>query len=319
MRQFLASLLCGLLAWCVPAWSASVPGIGAVSPQARQVAGDPHVLVLGAVSDDPGADYGRLKPLLDYAVARLGDAGIREGRILMARDAQQMASYLRRGRVDWVTGSAATGARLQMQAGAQALVLGERNGTSRCRTLLFVRRDSNVRRIEDLRGRSIAFANGSSTGAYFVPAMQLLERHLPLQLLASPLDHPGSGAVGYVFARSQSNIAAWVERGLVDAGTASDADWDDPHVMPAGLRDDLMVIDRSPAYPRAVEMVRADLGETVRDRLRDVLLGAAGDPDAREPLLEYSRTTRFLPVDAEAAADLDRVRAGVARVRAEVE
>ena len=72
-------------------------------------ADDAHVLVLGRISDDPKAHYEQLKPLLDYVVPRMADVGIREGRILMARDAQQMNSYLRRGRVDWVTETAGTG------------------------------------------------------------------------------------------------------------------------------------------------------------------------------------------------------------------
>src|SRR5690606_35087778 len=63
---------------------------------------DDNVLVLGRISDNPKAHYEQLKPLLDYVVPRMRDVGITEGRILMARDAQQMASYLRRGRVDWV-------------------------------------------------------------------------------------------------------------------------------------------------------------------------------------------------------------------------
>jgi phosphonate transport system substrate-binding protein len=72
-------------------------------------AGDPHVLVLGRISDDPKAHYEQLKPLLDYVIPRMAGVGIREGRILMARDEQQMTSYMRRGRVDWVTETAATG------------------------------------------------------------------------------------------------------------------------------------------------------------------------------------------------------------------
>lgn len=56
-----------------------------------------RVLVLGRISDDPKAHYEQLQPLLDYVVARMHDVGIKEGRILMARDPQQMASYLRRG------------------------------------------------------------------------------------------------------------------------------------------------------------------------------------------------------------------------------
>jgi phosphonate transport system substrate-binding protein len=67
------------------------------------------VLVLGRISDDPKAHYEQLKALLDYVVPRMKDVGIREGRILMAKDAQQMGSYLRRGRVDWVTETAGTG------------------------------------------------------------------------------------------------------------------------------------------------------------------------------------------------------------------
>ena len=66
------------------------------------------VLVLGRVSDDPKSHYDQLKPLLDYVVPRMASVGIRSGRILMAKDAQQMGSYLRRGRVDWVTETAGT-------------------------------------------------------------------------------------------------------------------------------------------------------------------------------------------------------------------
>ncbi|MFX4073827.1 hypothetical protein, partial [Enterococcus faecalis] len=64
------------------------------------------VLVLGRISDDPATHYDQLKPLLDYVVPRMREVGIRSGEILMAPDARQMASYLRRGRVDWVSETA---------------------------------------------------------------------------------------------------------------------------------------------------------------------------------------------------------------------
>ena len=98
------------------------------SPPAR--AADPHVLVLGRISDDPKAHYEQLKPLLDYIVPRMADVGITEGRILMAGDLQQMTSYLRRGRVDWVTETSANAMRLQERAGATPILLTERDGVS---------------------------------------------------------------------------------------------------------------------------------------------------------------------------------------------
>lgn len=287
-------------------------------PVAR-AAEDSHVLVLGRISDDPKAHYEQLKPLLDYVVPRMADVGIREGRILMARDVQQMTSYLQRGRVDWVTETSGTAMQLEARAGAMPLLLTERDGVSRYSTVFLARRDSGLRGIDDLRGRSVAFQNTSSTSAYFVPAAELLGRGVPLTILLSPHDRPEADAVGYVFARSELNIATWVHKRLVDAGAMSNLDWDNPTRVPLSYRRDLVVIHRSEAYPRALEMVRQGTAPKVRARLQQVLEQAADDPDAREAMLRFFKTTRFLPIDAPSRSALAKLRAGVMRVRAEVE
>ena len=90
--SFRAFALCLLLYWM---------------PTVARADGD--TLVLGQISDDPKSQYQRLKPLLDYVVPRMKDVGITRGRILMARNDRQMASYLRSGRVDWVSETAASG------------------------------------------------------------------------------------------------------------------------------------------------------------------------------------------------------------------
>lgn len=290
-----------------------------VVPGTASADGQRHILVLGRISDDPRSHYEQLKPLLDYVVPRMADVGIREGRVLMARDAQQMASYLRRGQVDWVTETAGTAMLLQQRSGAQPLLLTERDGVARYRTVFFVRRDSGLEALEDLQGRSVAFQNNASTSAYFVPAIELLRRKMSLSLLLSPMDKPSGGTVGYVFARSELNIGAWVHKRLVDAGTMSDIDWHNLARVPASYRKDLEVIHISEPVPRALEMVRADLDPKVQARLREVLIEAASDPPAREALEYFFRTTRFMPIDSEARQVLDRLRGGVVQVRAEVE
>jgi phosphonate transport system substrate-binding protein len=209
--------------------------------------------------------------------------------------------------------------RLQDRDGAQPLLLTERNGARDYRTLVFVRKDSGIAGLEGLVGRSVAFQDTSSTSAYVVPASMLLERRLPLQVLLSPMDRPDPRAVGYVFARSESNIATWVHKRLVDAGTISNLDWDNPRRIPPSYREDFRIIAQSPSYPRALEMVRGGLDARIRARLREVLLEAGNDPDAREALLQFFGTTRFLPLDGPTMESLEALRHGVARVRAEVE
>ncbi|GGK07512.1 phosphate/phosphite/phosphonate ABC transporter substrate-binding protein [Luteimonas terricola] len=282
-------------------------------------ASEPGVLVLGRISDDPAAHYDQLKSLLDYVVPRMSDVGIREGRVLMARDAKQMESYLRRGRVDWVTETSASAMALEARARARPLLLTERSGVGAYHTVFIARRDSGITSLADLRGRSIAFQNPSSTSAYFVPAMELITLGLPMEILLSPFDRPVDGSVGYLFARSEFNISTWVHKGLVDAGAFSNLDWESMQRMPESYRRDLVAFHATDEYPRALEMVRGDLSPAVVERLREVLAGAANDPAASEALQRFFGTTRFLPIEGDTRRSLDVLSSGVARVAAVLE
>ncbi|GHE25223.1 phosphate/phosphite/phosphonate ABC transporter substrate-binding protein [Vulcaniibacterium thermophilum] len=301
-----------IAAWVLCAFALAIPRVAAPAT-------DGGVLVLGRISDDPKAHYDQLKPLLEYVVAHMEDLGVRHGRILMAKDAQQMASYLRRGRVDWVTETAGSAMLLAQRAGARPLLITEREGVSRYHTVFFARRDGAVDALADLPGHSVAFQRPASTSAYFVPAATLLDQRFRLELLLSPTDAPGTGAVGYLFARSELNIATWVHKRLVDVGVMSNLDWNNPRRVPPAFRPDLRIIARTPDYPRAVEMVRADLDPRIAARLREVLLRAHADPQAQDALRRFFATSRFLPVDDAARRELERVSAGVRRVREEVE
>jgi phosphonate transport system substrate-binding protein len=285
----------------------------------NQALPDSGVLVLGRVSDDPKQDFARLKPMLDWVVPRLADVGIREGRILMARDNQQMVSYLRRGKVDWLSETAAAAVTWQERAGARLLLLSERGGLSTYQAVLFTRRDSGIASLADLRGRAIAFQNNASTSAYFLPATEILAAGVPLVVLASPSDRPSADVAGFVFARSELNISTWVHKGLVDAGAYGEQDWLDLDRMPEAFRRDLVVFHRSPSVPRAMEVVRGDLDPRVAARLREVLLAAPDDPSALPALRAMWNTTRYRDVDPASSAALESFRRGVSRVRAEVE
>lgn len=282
-------------------------------------AGPAHVLVLGRISDDPKSHYAQLQPLLDYVVPRMREVGISEGRILMARDAQQMGSYLRRGQVDWVTETAGTAVALGLRSGAQPLLLTERSGVRDYHTVFFVRRDSPLRTLEDLRGHTLALQNVASTSAYLVPVMTLLQHGQMPEILSSAHDQAAPDTVGYVFARSELNIATLVHKRVVDAGAVSNLDWSDGRRIPAGFIRDFRAIHRTEPYPRAIEMVRAGLDPAVRDRLQQVLLEAATDPQAQDALQKFFGTSGFHRVDAQMQHRLDELKQGLTRVRMEVE
>ena len=277
------------------------------------------VLVLGRVSDDPRRHYEQLKPLLDYVVPRMHDVGIREGRILMAKDPQQMMSYLRRGKVDWVTETPGTGLLFGDRAGARLLLLTERGGARQYRSVIFTRRDSGIRSLEDLRGHTIAFESPASTSAYLVPAMTLRAQGLPMSLMVSPLDQPVPGSVSYVFANSDTNVAAWVHKRLVQAGAFSEMGWRRLQEAPGSFGIDLVALHVSEPFPRAMELVGPGLDPAVAARLKTVLLEANRDPKARDALRQFFQTTGFFEPDARTRANLEVLRRGAEDVREALE
>ncbi len=281
-------------------------------------AGARQVLVLGRVSDDPKEHAESMRPMLDYVVPRLRSVGIREGRILMARDATQMQSYLRRQRVDWVSDTAAMAIDYRRKIGADLLLVSVRGGEA-YHAVFFTWKGSGIASLEDLRGRSIAFQNAYSTSSYILPAAAMLREGIALDVLLSPLDRPSPGRAGYLFARSEGNVVTWVQKRLVDAGAFSNLDWDGLAYAPGSPQDDLEIFHASVQVPRSIEVSAPTLDPKVRERLREVLLSAGDDPAAAEALQRFFGTQRFIPIDAGVERSLARLRADVDLVRARLE
>jgi phosphonate transport system substrate-binding protein len=282
-------------------------------------ASNPDRIVIGRITDNPRSDYVRLKRMLDVVVPHLAGQGIREGAVLLARDPQQMAGYLRRGRVDWVTETPAMAAELQNRSGAQPFLRALREDRNVYRSLVFVRRDSGLRTLADLRGKRLALQTRSSTSAFYLPLVTLLDAGLPLTELATPDDQPGPDEVGFLLARSELNIATWVHKGLADAGALSNLDWDNPRRMPPGFREDFRVIAESDSVPRAIELIRKDLPVPLAVALREVLLGLDRQADAQEALLGYFATARFEVIDDETQRALTALNQRILPLRRELE
>ena len=279
----------------------------------------PDKLVIGRISDDPRLDIARLQPLLDYVVPRLAQVGVESGEVLLARDAAQMRNYLRRGRVDWVTETAAMAAMLGADAGAQPIVRALRDGEADYRSVLFVRRDSGIESLAQLRGKVLGLQSRWSTSAFYLPLLMLKAEELSAIEIATPDESPPADQVGFTLARTESNIASWVEKGLVDAGAFSNGDWDNPRVISAETRSHMRLLAESASVPRAVELVRADLDQRLREALIAVLLGAGDDGAADAALHAYFGTTRFVAIDMDNSAVLKRLGAEVLALRREVE
>lgn len=266
-------------------------------------------LVIGRVSHNPQKHYKRLKLIVDFVANRLQDFGIVQGDVLLAKDNQQLIQFLQEGKVDWVTETSFSALFFEEETGAEIVLRRWKKGVPNYRSLFFVRKDSGIASLEDLKGKKIAFSDPGSTTSFLFPSAILKSRGLELVQLGSLDEQPARDKAGYIFTGGDElNVSTWVYKGLADAGAFSDQDWQSRSDTPEVIKKDLRVIYRSEKIPRALELFRKEMPQKIKAKIKEILLNAHNDPQAKTALQAYRQTLKFEEIDDTANKQLGEVR-----------
>lgn len=272
---------------------------------AQRVAEMPQLIVMSAVSDDPQSLISTMRPMASYMSKKLAPLGISNVDILIAENHEQMVRFIRDGRVDWITETAYSAALLEQSAGAEIILRKWKQGVPSYHSVVFVRKDSGIESLDQLTGRSVAFQHPGSTTGYFVPRSFMQAQGLRLRSLRTVRESPRPDFVNFLFSGAEYNSAMWVDKGLVSAAVLSNLDWQREQIIPAAIRENLRIIYTSASLPRAVELLRGDLNPTIKSAIKEALISAHDDPDAKEALQAYQMTLRFDELDS---SDLNALR-----------
>lgn len=260
-------------------------------------------LRIGSVSISPASEHEVVRPFGDYLAARLGGVGIGRCRVVVADSLHSMIGELAAGRVDLYFDSPFPVAFL-VAHGADLTVLARRwkRGRDEYRSVVFVRGDSGVDTLEDLRGRVVAFGIPFSTAGFLMPKAALAASGLDLVPFQDPGATVDPGKVGYVFSNDAENTVFWVLKGKAAAGAVNE----DYFRALAGPRiDELKVLLRTPTLPRNIVCARSTLDPRVKEAVVEVLLGMEGSAEGRAAMEAFENTLRFdlFPNGAEHALD----------------
>ncbi|MBT8137770.1 MAG: phosphate/phosphite/phosphonate ABC transporter substrate-binding protein [Gammaproteobacteria bacterium] len=252
-----------------------------------------RVLVLGAIHADLEGRYAELRPMADYVAAALADAGVTRVDVMVVEDRRRLARMMRDGRIDWVSENVANAVYLQEAAGVQILARKWKQGAPQFRSVFFTRSDGDITSLGDLAGRTLAFIESDSTAGHLLPAAELIREGHRTVALETPRQQSPAGTIGYAFAGSDINATTWVHKRIVDAGVLSNVDWESDSSLPEFFRKDFVIFHQTDSMPRALELVRGDLDEDIKNALRSTLLGMDKDSGAARALQAYQGTLRF--------------------------
>lgn len=216
------------------------------------------------------------------------DAG---GKVVVANSVAELAKLLEQNHVDFYLESPYPTYVINQVHGAGRLLLRRwKSGMAEYRSLIATRKDNGITRVDQLRGRIIAFEDPESTSGYFLPKFFLQRNGLKLSP-APALNAPVPAAeLGYIFAQSSDKVLNLIFAGQVAAGAISDDDFgrlDEPR------KADLTIIGQTDLLPRHLASVRKGMTVDAADRLSQMLQSMHENKEGAAILMKADNTTRF--------------------------
>lgn len=266
---------------------------------------DETTLTLGKISQDPAKQLQTLLPMAEYLSSSLTDSGYSGAAGAIFPDFESARQALAAGEVDLLTLSLYEAAQVMRNGDAVPLAVKWKKELSGYSSIIIVRSDSNIYEISDLRGHTIGFEDAGSTSAYFLP-MRAIEM-AGLTLVPEGESASAEDAVYFRFTGSEQNSSALLFRSRIDAIALSDYDWLKTDHVPDSQREQFRIIHVSQTYPRALEVVRATIPETVQHRLQQTLTSMHLNPQLNDIMDTYHETSRFSPLDSQSQSQLEEI------------
>ena len=178
-----------------------------------------------------------------------------------------------------------TGALAIKQLGVEPIARPEwPDGTSTYHGYIFVRKDSGIRNVADMKGKSIAFVERATTAGYVFPLAYLKE---------NGVDDIDTYFKEYYFAGSHDSAVHEVYSGKADIGCAKNTIFNLLADNDPNIKNELLILARSPVVPSNGLGLRKDLDPAIKRKLQDALLNMDKNPEGKKALELYG-AARFI-------------------------
>lgn len=267
------------------------------------------IITLGDIEpDEPATRVRRLQPLADYLGVSMAEFGIGRGRVLIARDIEEMSQFIANGKVDFYLDSPYPVLAVNAQTGSKSLLLRQAKDDAEYWSVFIVLRDSELGQLSDLSGEVVLFQEQHSTSGFLLPVSTLLEQGFELEAVRRLENKVPDGKVGCHFSGDEENTIELVLNGSARLGVISNQDFRE---LPDQMRKRLKIIGKTESVPRQLVAVRQGLDPVFRDAVRDSLLSLT---DAQRAALAaqdapFGWTWKFSDLSDQAEQTLARLEA----------
>jgi phosphonate transport system substrate-binding protein len=286
-------------------------------PSAALTSARETTLLWGTIADNPQEELDKLDEwggFLKYMAENLSGHGITDVKLVFCHSPQEMADWLREGKVDLFDESPFAAYLVHRLGNADEPLLNRwKYGNETFGSVIFSRKDGGPTSLDELVGKMIAFRGDTSTANYFRPKAYLVKQGYKLVEKKNSSDPVAPDEIGYFFAwSSRDKVVETVIDGSAAAGGLSDEFVEQllgSDVGPPGSarhprnedrqprRDDLRILVRVPPVLRRLVTVRKDLDPKLKAAIKEQLLGMHGSAEGRAVLATFGPSSRFSVAD----------------------
>jgi phosphonate transport system substrate-binding protein len=253
---------------------------------------EPKTITLGIVAEKNQQEVEKhFHEFARYVAQKLSSGAAIEGRVAVAPTQPRLAQLLTERKADFYMESPYPTYLINDVYGAGKLLLRRwKGGMAEYESLIFAKKGGKTKRLEDLRGRIIAFEDPGSTSGHFLPKSFLSRKGFTLSPKTRIESDVSRAEIGYFFAYSQDQLVDLVLTEKAAAGAFSNDDYDS---LADSKKSEIAILGRTERLPRHFLSVRRDLAPAVAARLEKLLLSMHQDTEGRSILQRTDGTTKF--------------------------
>ncbi len=223
----------------------------------------------------------RYKPLADYLSKKIG---VKIKLKVLSRYGNIIDNFVSGG-MDGAFFGSFTYTLAHAKLGVQVLARPESlDGTSTYYGMIFVRRDSGIRTAGDMEGKRFAFVDKATTAGYLLP-LEYFHRN--------GIRNYRTFLKEAYFTGTHEDAIYDVLNKKADIGAAKNTIYEKLTRDDARIKKELVVLEKSPDVPENGLAVRKDLDPSLKEKLKETLLGMHEDPEGMGVLKNFG-ARRFI-------------------------
>lgn len=249
----------------------------------------PVVTIGATTTENQQATNTRFQPLADYFKSKFGV----EMRVQSASDYAAVVQALSAGHIQLARlgGSSYAAGYIDSKGGIEPLVVpAELDGSLGYNSVLIVRSDSPAKKLEDLKGKTLAWADPNSTSGYLVPMVSLRSAGI----------EPSKFFGKTVFSGGHEQSVVGVLNGTLDSAFTWTSKGDNTGqlrmMMDRGMlkREDIRVVWESPVIPNPLYVIPSNLPADMKKDLTEFFLNLKKERPELADAAASGRTSGFV-------------------------